>query len=335
MYDTSTRRNDPVFQLSLTELAFTVAFLLLLLTGVLVAQAERERDAARQGMSEARDEWAQAAAKQAAAEAIRMQIRQEVARAGGPDLDERLSELIRRVEAQAGADTLRARLEEMTTRLVALEALRGTLERAGPEGRDAATRELIEGGIAALRGIESVTGERVSNVQAFEIAARLATDAKRARELMVENARLRGQMAHLRRAAPGEAKGFGLPPCWIDESGRVERLLDVTITDAGLIAQPAWPAERAAAAAAIPGVTALIAPGRHVEVATFLEQARPVYDWSRSRDPECRHYVQVTVAASRVDAAVRGKNAVYALFYPAGPEQLAAGRDAPVPISAP
>src|SRR5690606_27043605 len=58
LMDTSPRRNDLVFQLSLTELAFTVAFLLLLLSAVLVGRAERERDALRQALSSAQEELA-------------------------------------------------------------------------------------------------------------------------------------------------------------------------------------------------------------------------------------------------------------------------------------
>ena len=336
MYHIPPRRNDPVFQLSLTELAFTVAFLLLLLTAVLVAKAERERDALRQALDAAGEARAEAIAKEDAANAIWSEMRLALARGGGADLDERLSELIRRVDAQAHADGLRIRLDELQTRLTALEALRGTLERASPEGRDAAARARIENGLAALRGIESVTGERPAGGSAFDTAARLAADAKRARALAVENATLKSQMAHLRRqAGAGDPKGFGLPPCWVDASGRPQRMVEVTITDAGLITRAGWPAERDREAAAIPGVTALVGQGRPVAVAQFLAQARPVYEWSRDQVPECRHYAQVIIAATQVEAAVRGKNAVYALVYPAGPELLAAGRDVPGSVSAP
>src|SRR5690606_15556871 len=114
-----------------------------------------------------------------------------------PELDRRLTELVRRVDAQARMEGLRFRLDALQTRLVALEAMRATLERAGPGGRDEAARRLIEDGIAALRGIESVTGAPALRTSAYETAAAIAADAKRAAALAAENANLKGQIAHL------------------------------------------------------------------------------------------------------------------------------------------
>jgi len=67
--------------------------------------------------------------------------------------------------------------------------------------------------------------------------------------------------------------------------------------------------------------------GSHlVDVETFRRAMQAVYERSRRQEPECRHYAQVYVAATRVEAAVRGKNAVYEYFYPAGQEILSAER---------
>jgi hypothetical protein len=320
------QRNDHVFQLSLTELAFTVIFLLLLLTGLIVAKTERERDAARADTSRALDELAYVETKEAAVQALWTRIRLAMIQGGSADPDAVLSELMRRVDAQARADGLRARIDDLNRRLSALEEVRAVLERAAPTERGRSARELVEAGLAALQGIESVTGGRLRKGAEFHAAAQLATDAKRAAALAAENAALEAQGEPGRPVTAGETKGFGLPPCWVDRSGRAQRIVEVTVSDAGLSVKPAWPIERAGEAAAIPGVARLLADERPLDLVAFRERARPVYEWSRRQAPECRHYASIIVAARTVEAAVRGKNLVYEMFYPAGQEVLASDR---------
>ncbi|MBI5619103.1 MAG: hypothetical protein HY943_22740 [Gammaproteobacteria bacterium] len=119
------------------------------------------------------------------------------------------------------------------------------------------------------------------------------------------------------------SKGFGLPPCWVDESGKVQRLLDVEVTDGGLIVRAGWPPERNGDSKAVPGVEALTSTDSEETIAAFRGAADSVYAWSRGQDPECRHYASVTVSATKVQSAVTGKNAVYDYFYPYGREALA------------
>lgn len=321
------RRDDQVFQLSLTEAAFTIAFLLLLIAGLLVAKFERERFAAAQALEALQDELAQARAKDSALDDLLRELRRETQPGGIPNLDERLSELVKRAGAQAQAEHLRARVDLLTRRLAALESLRALLERIGAAGDDRIARERLDSALRALQGIESAAGAALPAGKELETAMQLVRDAERLRQALAENANLRGQMAFMQRQAGANERksGFGLPPCWLDAAGRVQRIVDVTITDHGLSVRPAWPPERAGEAAAA-GIGHLLAQGETLDLVVFRRGAQPLYDWSRTRTPECRHYAQVFVSASKVEAAVRGKNTVYEFFYPAGQELLTGAR---------
>jgi hypothetical protein len=324
----ATARRDQVFQLSLTELAFTVVFLLLLLTGLMVVNTERERDAARKSEQAIRDQHAYLTAKEAAVAEVWTQIRLALAQAGVKDLDERLSDLVRWTSERARVEGLRSRIDDLYSRLAALEEVRRTLERVAPQDQQRTARQLAEAAIATLHGLESATGQRIETGKEFHTASRLAAQAKRSGALAAENARLKAQLAFMNRqaTATGATRGFGLPPCWADESGRVQRIVDVTISDTGLTIQAAWPTERAHDVLALPGLLSMVSDARPLDFAAFRERVRPVYEWSRKQEPECRHYAAVIIAASTVEMAVRGKNLVYEMFYPAGQEALAADR---------
>ena len=113
-------------------------------------------------------------------------------------------------------------------------------------------------------------------------------------------------------------KGFGQPPCWVDNAGKAQRLIAVEVTEHGLVARPGWPAERAADAKKVPNLDALLAGGKPQSAAAFRAAALPILEWGRKRSPECRLYASVTVSATTVDTSVTGQNAVFDHFFPYG-----------------
>jgi len=105
-------------------------------------------------------------------------------------------------------------------------------------------------------------------------------DALRARNL-------EGQVRNL----VGRLGGRDLPPCWADrETGSVEYLFDIVITDAGLLVSPAAPDYRQVEYDAMTN-TGRLTSGR-IGIDTFATLSRPILAETNSRG--CRHYVRIT-----------------------------------------
>jgi hypothetical protein len=138
------RRDDPVFQLSLTELAFTIAFLLLLLLGIRIAQSRAERDAALATLAHSEDARAAAEDLQRA----RDELERALKAAGSVDPEALLTKLLASEDARAERDRLRARVKDLDARLSALQALMA---------RDAPLKPAL-GGVEALADSQPVAG---------------------------------------------------------------------------------------------------------------------------------------------------------------------------------
>jgi hypothetical protein len=289
------RRDDPVFQLSLTELAFTIAFLLLLLLGMRIAETRAERDAALRTLAHADEARAAAADLQRA----RGELERTLRAAGSADPDALLTKLVAAEDARAERDRLRARVADLDARLSALQAL---------AARNAALEPAL-GGVQALADSQPMAGAGTGG--AGPVAA--ASAAER------EVGNLRGQLAFLSRrlaAAGGAGSGHGgrdFPPCWADADGRVELLFDIELRPGTIVVTPGWPPGRDAEARALPGVAGLL--HRPWSPDEFVEQVQPLYAWSRGRTPECRHYVQLRSAIADAVQSDRARLLVERYFY--------------------
>lgn len=129
------------------------------------------------------------------------------------------------------------------------------------------------------------------------------------RELERELGDLQGQYANLKRRI-GKG-GFDLPPCWADSEGRIQFLYSVVIHEDGIGVEPAWPAERADDAEALPNVAGAISD--RASIGSFLSQTRAIFDWSAAR--ECRHYVHIYDEAVSKSAYKEQRLAVESHFY--------------------
>ena len=125
------QRNDQVFQLSLTEIAFTIAFILLLLLGYLVFKEESLRKAAEAELAKVQSAEGAAAALDAAKVAIKATL--QGTGVGSPD--EVITKLIAVEDVRAERDRLKKRVEDLDAKLTALEELRKRLEEAGRASR--------------------------------------------------------------------------------------------------------------------------------------------------------------------------------------------------------
>lgn len=143
-----------VFPVSLSEIAFTLVFLLMLLLGFMILGERKENDDAKARIAalEQRQLTPQAAA--AAATAMTQAQASLVAAmaqagAGSPgQVAQVVKEFVNVGEHQARQEQLRQEVLDLTRKLVALEELRKQVEQAGRKVDDKLTREEVEQAIA-------------------------------------------------------------------------------------------------------------------------------------------------------------------------------------------
>ncbi len=117
---TANKRSDQIFQLSLTEIAFTLAFILLLLLGYLVL---RESDAKKRAESALTKVEELGTAQQVFSEASR-RLEEGLKRAGSTDPDEVISKLIAEAKVVTERDRLLVRVKDLELQVSALSEIK-------------------------------------------------------------------------------------------------------------------------------------------------------------------------------------------------------------------
>lgn len=137
------KRSDQVFQLSLTEIAFTIAFILLLLLGYLVMRESEAKKKAEEALSNVQGlEAAQQAFDQAST-----QLRKGLSGAGASKPDEFISRLVAEAKAAAERDRLQVRVKDLEAQISALAEVEQTVAVAT---KDAGKKETVERVVSAL-----------------------------------------------------------------------------------------------------------------------------------------------------------------------------------------
>ena len=138
------QRNDQVFQLSLTEIAFTIAFILLLLLGYLVVKEQAARVAAEAALASVQT----AERATTALDEAKRGLASALQGAGASNPDEVITRLINADEIRAERDQLRKQVDDLDAKLTALAELQKQLEKAAQSSRPDITREEVESAIA-------------------------------------------------------------------------------------------------------------------------------------------------------------------------------------------
>lgn len=165
--------------------------------------------------------------------------------------------------------------EEMREALLIKE----NLEQAfGPA--DARSPELVAEAIKARDAIEKFNERTADRISDADSLARTLDDSLRVRDL-------EGQVRNL----TGRLGGRDLPPCWAHrETGNIEYLFDIVISDEGLQLTPAAPDYRRQEFDALINTDRLT--GNRISLGTFETLAAPILTVTNGQD--CRHYVRIT-----------------------------------------
>jgi hypothetical protein len=350
------QRNDQVFQLSLTEIAFTISFLLLLLLGYLVFKEETARIAAEEGLAAIQTaESATSALNTAKSELTYVLTKANI---GKPD--DVISKLVDAEQIRAERDQFKQQVQDIDAKLTALTELSKQIQDVGAAKRKDITRDEVLSALALQEQVRAVS-ERVEPAkstktgnkqvmetvhQALTITTELkqqlkdklrrdllpGTEAQTIKEIVTaaqqfgalsdskqnpetvrkENSDLRGQVAFLKNRLEARG-GRDYPPCWADETGKVEFLFAIEVRPDSVSVAPAWPARRESSAEAMPGIDAAIA-GPHTNQA-FVSKILGIFNWSKTQDPECRHYVQLRSSISDAVQSDRARLMVENYFY--------------------
>jgi len=121
-------KSDQVFQLSLTEIAFTLVFILLLLLGYLVVREQTAREAAEVALAEAQ----KLAVSTRSLEQAKAELQQALTDAGSnpESLEETISRLSETQQLQAEKEKLFKQVEDLDAKLTAMVELQSALESA-------------------------------------------------------------------------------------------------------------------------------------------------------------------------------------------------------------
>lgn len=260
-------KEDSLFQLSLTELAFILVFVVLLLLG---AKLMIDRQGAVKNQTELSSCVQE---KKDCYEALAK---------GGADPKAIIDTLVNAPKLRKENEELREKERKLQAELKALEALREKLP--NPERIKAA-----EDFVAAF---EKDTKTLIAPERARE-------QGEEAAQLARELANCRGQLKHCVRVT-GAPKGYGFPPCWLDAAGQIQYLLNVEIRPDGIRVERAWPTERDDDARRLPGLTATLDAGTQT-LDQFKSNTHGIFEVSRRSNPECRHYVVIRRAPSLRD----------------------------------
>jgi hypothetical protein len=382
------QQKDQVFQLSLTEIAFIITFLLLLLLGFVIVKVEADRDAAEAKLATVQ-------ANQQAAKAMATatkELTQALGAGGATDPAKVISALVAADTVREDRDRLRQKVDELNTKLTALVALEERLAKAAPSERASmTTREIVAAlelqeqvakTIAATKNTEpqktasgkpgtetpappspenqpasapathpveppiaktdllplvrhaiktsetlktqlrkSMSKELTPGREEQEIGdvvnaasdfAKLTSNGTHPGTIARENSDLRGQVAFLKHRLDARG-GRDFPPCWADETGKVEFLFALETKSDSVTITQSWPERRAASARALPGISeALNGPHTHRD---FPARVQALFNWSKTQDPECRHYVQLKSSIADAVQSDRARLMIENYFY--------------------
>jgi hypothetical protein len=311
----------------LSEIAFTLLFVLLLLLGFMLLQERRDKDAALAQLAAS----VQAQDAQAAESALReakTRLEEALKRQGVPDPQKLVAAVAAAGAAAAERDRLQQQIQDLNQKLVALEELRDQVQRAGQKPGQTLSREQIEQALALKSELrhqvktklkrEIAPGQEIKELSKFvddaRTSAELTVSQGTGNPLAVENARLRTQVSFFEKR--DKMRGLDHLPCWMDSQLKPEFIFNVQTTATGVVVTRGWPAHRETEARNSPGFEAMTAhDGAAMNVQQFAAAAASYLDYGRKQSPECRHFVYLSSTIADADRRDEARRLVNGFFY--------------------
>ncbi len=318
-------RNDQVFGVSLSEIAFTLMFVLMLLLGFMVIKERADKDVALRKLQASQ----QAENAQAAIQALKQAEERMVdllKRQGFADPEKVVETLVAGGVSLAERNRQQDQIQDLNRRLVALDAFRAEVQRAAEQSGQAVVRERIEQALNLQHELRVQAKEKLNRElqpgQEVKVLTELVDGAKvlaassngTSIPPQVEIGRLRAQVAFYE--TRDKLRGLNHPPCWIDKQGRQEFIFNVQTTPDGFVVSRGWPGTREADARASAGFDLITAKGNGAMTAQqFIAGAAQFLDYGKKQSPECRHLVYLSTSINEGDKRDEARLVVNRYFY--------------------
>ncbi|MFD3301462.1 hypothetical protein [Aquipseudomonas alcaligenes] len=331
-------KNDQIFQLSLTEIAFILVFILMFLLGSMVVWGQQEN----QRLLDQLKAYSGMEQKQADLEKASQLLEKSLSGKNIDNPEDVIKSLVDSARTKEEIVRLKKQIVDQEAKITALSELQKAIDEAAKgQGDGALVQQRIEQALALTKEIKEQLQKKLEKADeksliedpeyvaktaiqqlsdkakiddAFTndpLLAALAGDApgqklesliKEYREIDAlkkegsdpvvvrkENSDLKGQIQFLKNKL--EAKGgLDFPPCWADEQGKIQYLLNVELQEDVLNISRAWPDSRETDAQALPNINAVMAVASP-DYPRFLKAVKPISDLSRKLN--CRHYVRI------------------------------------------
>ena len=271
------KKDDSVFQVSLTEIAFTLVLLMLLLLGHRLVVTLQEISQQKSLIDQQREQIQKYE-----------YIQNNLQKFGGmctPDPEDPIDTMMPCVKCLSVAGRL---TKEDSAKSIDLG--KNMVEQWKAQGEkinfDDYQQKLAEAAVKIAQGKEVLLGEEIQKLVAEAKAATMERE-----QLIASNEKLTAQNAYFQRRA-----GMDDPPCWLsDKAFRPQYLFAVTILpDQSYVVAPNWPREREEEAYTIPGVKEMVQK-KHLSRAEFNRYSTMIMEHSQQRKPQaCRHFVTMT-----------------------------------------
>lgn len=322
-------KNDQVFQLSLTELAFMIIFILMLLLGMMVVRTVKENNELK--AAAASEQGAQS--KTDVLNQVTSVLKAKLEAIGQKKPDEVISKMVLAAEAQAETGRLKVLLEEKDKEVTALTEIEKALAEVPKSQKAEEAKAIIVQALLTMAELQKalqskkddagdkLTGPQIiDKVRELQQAQRQLAQALKVNEnelsgatidklvkdataygdlarsdanplaLKKANSDLQGQVSYLQHKLDARG-GMDFPPCWADPAtGKIQMLFYVELIENSVRVTPDWPASRQLDAMTLPGMDVVLSKQSY-GYAEFLQAVRPIYDLSQSKT--CRFYVRM------------------------------------------
>lgn len=310
-----------IFQLSLTEIAFILVFILMFLLGSMVFLAHKENQDLKETLKSLKnfeqkkvdfDNATKLLEETLAGKGISNPeeviknlvdtvnatklLEDTLVGKGISNPEEVIKNLIDTVNAQEEIAKLKKLIVDQDAKITALSEIQKAIDSTKGLGDGAlvAGVEKLEKSfkddplLAALSG-ETPAQKIESLVEEYREFDALKRDGSNPILVKKENSDLKGQIQFLKNRLEANG-GMDFPPCWADANGKVQMLLTVELHENELNVSRAWPDSREADAKALPNISAVMA-AQTAAYPSFLKAVKPISDLSRQLN--CRHYVRI------------------------------------------
>ena len=342
-------QRDDVFQISLTELAFTIIFLILVLVGLTIKKSDEDMDVLNKNYKQStidRDEAnkkytdllnyensnSELLIKRDIVENILTNIKEVVTEPSNISNKNSTESLLKKLseneEAKKIADEYQKILEELDKELSNLKEIK-MLANQNENNKETPSVEnetdlisTIKSSIIFRKEIENKIGEKIDNTNIQNYANiiankiieldKLKLDNNSTLSLSKENTDLKGQVVWLKNKLNANG-GRDYPPCWAEEvSGKPQYLFIIKILNSGFQIYPAWPETREHDALSLPGINSVLDHSIY-SIASFRERIDPIN--KNSIEKNCRHYVKLINLVDNLQSFNKHRFAVEEYFY--------------------